>query len=94
VGQETGKKKMKEYKTTEELRVDGEALAKGCHACAFNTGWWTNLDGTPRNLDPKTPDGFQPIAWPLILIISEIIEGAEGIRKGLIELDPENETVG
>jgi NTP pyrophosphatase (non-canonical NTP hydrolase) len=76
---------MKTYKTNEELRIAAKTLAEGCHACAFNAGWWTNLDGTPRNLDPKTRDGFQAIAWPLLLIISEIIEGAEGVRKNLMD---------
>ncbi len=76
---------MKNYKTNDELRVAAKTLAEGCHACAFNAGWWTNLDGTPRNLDPKTKEGFQAIAWPLLLMISEIIEGAEGIRKNLMD---------
>lgn len=60
-----------------------ELLGKACHAGAYNAGWWHNLDGTPRNLDPKTPDGKLAIAWPLLLMVSEIIEGAEGVRKGL-----------
>ncbi len=58
-------------------------LADQCHAAAYNSGWWHNLDGTKRNLDPKTPEGRGAIAWPLLLIISEVIEAAEGVRKGL-----------
>ena len=60
-------------------------LGLACHANAWNAGWWHNIDGSQRNFDPKTPEGFQAIAWPLLLIISEIIEAAEGVRKDLMD---------
>lgn len=68
-----------------ELHKAAETLLKSCHATAYNSGWWHTPSGEPRNLDYKTPEGFQAIAWPILLMISELIEGAEGIRKGLMD---------
>lgn len=62
-----------------------EILMDACHAGAYNAGWWHNPDGTPRELDPKTHEGKKALAWPMLLMISEIIEGAEGVRKGLMD---------
>lgn len=73
----------KELPTDADLIKAAQVLAQACHANSYNTGWWHNLDGTPRTLDPKTPEGKIAIAWPIVLMISEIIEGAEGVRKGL-----------
>lgn len=74
---------MKPVVANTDVKEAAEILLRACHAGAYNSGWWHNLDGTPRNLDPKTPDGKLAIAWPILLMISEIIEGAEGVRKNL-----------
>lgn len=74
---------MKQVPANTDVIEAATMLGKACHAGAYNAGWWHNLDGTDRNLDPKTPDGKLAIAWPILLMISEIIEGAEGVRKGL-----------
>jgi len=47
-----------------------------CHGMARAAGWWKDQDGKPRLQDIQ-----KDIAWPLLLIISEVIEGAEGVRK-------------
>lgn len=47
-----------------------------CHHIAKETGWWTNLDGTPKERNKGEL---------LLLIITEICEAAEGLRKDLMD---------
>lgn len=59
-----------------------QSVIDACHTSAKAGGWWDNLNGTPRNLDPETSEGMKEIAWPLLLMVSEIIEASEAVRKG------------
>lgn len=65
------------------IKSSAYVLGEECHRNAKEAGWWTNKDGTPRNLDPSTEEGRLNIAWPLLLMVSELIEAAEGVRKNL-----------
>lgn len=68
-----------------EIIASVDTLSSVCYKTAYESGWWHNVDGTPRNLDPKTKEGVLNLAWPLLLQISEIVEAAEGVRKGLMD---------
>ncbi len=67
------------------IKTSSYVLSEECHKAAKDAGWWTNKDGTPRNLDPSTEEGRINIAWPLLLMVSELIEAAEGVRKNLMD---------
>lgn len=47
-----------------------------CHHIARETGWWTNRDGSPKERNKGEL---------LLLIISEIVEAGEGLRKDLMD---------
>jgi len=59
------------FKATKQTLNDYAAL---CHGVAKERGWWSNLDGTPKERNKGEL---------LLLIISEIVEAGEGLRKDL-----------
>lgn len=82
-----------DYETKQKLE-GGLSLAQYlCHRAAYNAGWWnhkkTGLDLRDVVRDPQ--DAFQEllagalVAQKLCLIHSEVSEGMEGSRKGLMD---------
>ena len=67
----------------EDVAIAGSNLQFFCHGLAHNAGWWTD---TETGEDVRTwPDKFVNlwIASKLMLSVSELAEGMEGLRKGL-----------
>lgn len=61
------------------IKEEFNKLATLCHQASYNAGWWHEPDGTPLK------DNKYAVAVKLILSISELIEGMEGDRKGLMD---------
>ena len=76
-----------------DLRIAGQVLTELCHSASRAAGWWSHK---PTGLDLiqviKSPaDGMQKllggaiVAQKLCLTHSEVSEGMEGHRKGLMD---------
>lgn len=83
--------------TLDELRrecgVAGRVLQDACHLSAYASGWWTKwpkpnhecpeLQAEPRPFYPSEVQEMVPTK--LMLIVSELAEGMEAHRKGLMD---------
>lgn len=77
------------------LALGVSELVQACHGASLNAGWWTfNADGQSHDLTriikhPQTPMekllAGALVAQKLCLIHSEVSEGMEGHRKGLMD---------
>lgn len=68
------------YHTQAGDMIDGLRIAQhACHALAKNSGWWSHLDGSP-----KQPEEVN-FAEKLCLIHSEVSEAMEGHRKNKMD---------
>lgn len=64
------------------IRQAGSELQAACHEAAVSSGWWTDL----RTGEPQTEEVITAsIPTKLLLIVSEVIEGFEGLRKDLMD---------
>lgn len=72
----------------DELRAAGRELQTTCHGASLDAGWWTDLK-TGAHLAAEMRSGSRfgkaLAAEKLCLIHSEISEGMEGARKGLMD---------
>lgn len=66
-----------DFSPEEILSVGLETLCGVTHAASLNAGWYTN-PATGERLERNVPE-------MLMLIVSEIAEGMEGYRKGLMD---------
>lgn len=60
----------------------GQILQDSCHGAASESGWWTDLKTGERQTDEVINAS---IPTKLLLVVSEVIEGFEGFRKGLMD---------
>ena len=71
-----------------DMFIAGNALADRCHAASHNAGWWHDPK-TGQDLREECRNGTRfgkaLVAEKLALIHSEISEGMEGARKGLMD---------
>lgn len=58
----------------DEVQLCVVDLVRTCHGLAHCAGWWTNADGTPKEIN---------VGEKLMLIVSEVAEAMEGDRKGI-----------
>lgn len=65
----------------DEIRAAGRELQTTCHGAAKDSGWWTDLN-TGEPIDPLKN---RVVPEKLCLIHSEVSEGMEGYRKGLMD---------
>lgn len=62
--------------TRSEIQHGINALVKAAHGASRAAGWYTNKDGTPKERNKGEM---------LMLIVSEVSEAMEGIRKNLMD---------
>lgn len=60
----------------DKIKLGINALVAACHGASLKAGWYTNLDGTPKDRN---------VGEMLCLIHSEISEAMEGHRKNLMD---------
>lgn len=68
-----------------DVRSAGDIMTFNCHALANNAGWWID---TETGEDVRTwPAKFLKlwIGTKLMLSVTELAEGMEGLRKGLMD---------
>ncbi len=63
----------------EDLSSAGKCLQDECHNAMVQVGWWHDQEGNHLIDSPGT------VERKLLLIHSEISEGVEGFRKGLMD---------
>jgi NTP pyrophosphatase (non-canonical NTP hydrolase) len=56
-----------------DIAVSGDDLTLYCFSASHNAGWWTNANTANK----------ETIATKLMLIVSEVAEAMEGLRKNL-----------
>ena len=67
------------------VRRGTAALVEQCHHAARRGGWWTNLaTGESLLSGPGEPPKVN-VPEKLMLIVSEVAEAMEGVRKGLMD---------
>lgn len=71
------------------IEISGNILVAQCHGASYAAGWWTDL-ATGTDLrevvrDPTSRLGKALVSEKLCLTHSEISEGMEGHRKGLMD---------
>lgn len=62
--------------TSPVLKFSGDLNAYAAHIHELNLKWWTNADGTPKDLDKGER---------FMLMVSELAEAMEGDRKDLMD---------
>ena len=67
----------------------GQTLQKICHGASVKAGWWqdpkTGVNYLELVRDPSNRFGKALISEKLMLNVSELAEGMEGLRKGLMD---------
>lgn len=70
------------------IAAAGSALQTACHNASLSAGWWHDLKtGTDYVAEVRSPSRFGKalVAEKLALVHSEVSEGLEGHRKGLMD---------
>lgn len=72
------------------VRAAGEDLQAVCHSLAKHSGWWTNMKtGEDTTCEVPYAGGKVDLKFSvpekLMLTVSEVSEGMEGFRKGLMD---------
>jgi NTP pyrophosphatase (non-canonical NTP hydrolase) len=68
------------------IELAGQTLQNNCHGAADAAGWWDSKDGDLKaEICSDSRFGKALVAEKLCLVHSEVSEGMEGHRKGLMD---------